>query len=469
MKKCPKCGTILDDSKKKCYMCGADLTTSTSVKDFSSNFDSSIGSAVSSGSDNIFNNGKDIDVDSKDIVNPDNNGSFFSHSSQSKDYFHSEISKLNDMNGKEVEGKKKKGGLFGKKKKKEDKQVKKITYSTNPKIPQEMEQSIIEKQLDEVKKIQKPKEEPEDKGNVIKSSILEERNEQERNDTVPDSFKNFNSFIDEDEKTGKKESIFSKKKDGISDDKIENAFSMFNNDTKKHNNNSNVSYYDKDSDTVQSDFTKMKEKRNDSSPSFVDSIKSKIDLRRKDPRELKELSRMIFNMSCLVIFIIIIIVVYFKFLKMETKEELSGLQFTVPSYFKLSSTQNDYRFYKSTQLDNDCSVKVSYGPAANPDDVTERWFSTLKSTYEKDEGAVITKSEMQINGNKWESQRIVYLPTDGTEKDASEILPRYIYSLYVYNTSFYTVQFANIKEDNECNLQYDKFMNTLEFVEKNVR
>ena len=467
MKKCPKCGTILDDSKKKCYMCGADLTISTSVKDFSSNFDNSIGSTISGGSDNIFNNGKDIDVDSRDIVDDTNRGSFFSHSSSSKDYFHSEISKLNEAPKKEK--KKKKGGLFGKKKKKEDKQVKKITYSTNPKVPKEMEQSIIEKQLDEMKKIQEPIEE-EKKENVIKSSIIEERNEQERNDSVPDSFKNFNSFLDDDKETGEKESIFNKKKENISEDKIESAFSMFDNkkDEKKQINNK-VSYYDKDSDTVQNDFSKLKEKKKEPSVNFIDKLKSKLDFKRKDPAQIKELGRMAFNIISLVIFIGIIVFVYFKFLKIDTKEELSGLQFTVPSYFKLNGTANDYRFYVSNEKGNDCSIKVSYGPATNPDDFTERWFNSLKSTYEKEEGAVIHRSEMNINGNKWESQKIVYLPNDGSTKDSEDILPRLIYSLYVYNTSFYTVQFANVKEDNECSLQYDKFMNTLEFVEKNVR
>lgn len=33
MKKCPKCGTILDDSKKKCYMCGADLSKQVPIFD----------------------------------------------------------------------------------------------------------------------------------------------------------------------------------------------------------------------------------------------------------------------------------------------------------------------------------------------------------------------------------------------------------------------------------------------------
>ena len=60
MKKCPKCGTILDDSKKKCYMCGTMLSKGSN--DFSDTFDTQTGSVNSSfnsvfeNSDFLFNN-----------------------------------------------------------------------------------------------------------------------------------------------------------------------------------------------------------------------------------------------------------------------------------------------------------------------------------------------------------------------------------------------------------------------------
>ena len=65
MKKCPKCGTILDDSKKKCYMCGTELTKS--VGSFAENFDLKIGAQTSKGQDNVFNNGKDLSANGKDM------------------------------------------------------------------------------------------------------------------------------------------------------------------------------------------------------------------------------------------------------------------------------------------------------------------------------------------------------------------------------------------------------------------
>ena len=55
MKKCPKCNTILDDSKNKCYMCGADLHSRNPI-DFMGGFDDQIGATVTKSQDNVFNN-----------------------------------------------------------------------------------------------------------------------------------------------------------------------------------------------------------------------------------------------------------------------------------------------------------------------------------------------------------------------------------------------------------------------------
>lgn len=55
MKKCPQCGTILEETKKKCYMCGAELQKKSFV-DFGDAFDEQVGATITSGQDNVFNN-----------------------------------------------------------------------------------------------------------------------------------------------------------------------------------------------------------------------------------------------------------------------------------------------------------------------------------------------------------------------------------------------------------------------------
>ncbi len=79
MKKCPKCGTILDDSKKKCYMCGTELSKTSGS--FAENFDIKIGAQTSKGQDNVFNNGKDLNAKGKDMFGKPQKGIFFSDNS----------------------------------------------------------------------------------------------------------------------------------------------------------------------------------------------------------------------------------------------------------------------------------------------------------------------------------------------------------------------------------------------------
>ena len=96
MKKCPKCGTILDDSKKKCYMCGADLQKRTSI-DFGENFDDDIGATVSKSQDNVFGSVENISINVDDVVDNSNSDVTFSSNSSSADIYKNQIDSLNSM------------------------------------------------------------------------------------------------------------------------------------------------------------------------------------------------------------------------------------------------------------------------------------------------------------------------------------------------------------------------------------
>lgn len=95
MKKCPKCGTILDDSKKKCYMCGADLMKS-SITNFGESFDEQIGATVTKSQDNVFNNVENISAKVDDVFSKNNNATF-TQGSSSADFYKNQINGLNSM------------------------------------------------------------------------------------------------------------------------------------------------------------------------------------------------------------------------------------------------------------------------------------------------------------------------------------------------------------------------------------
>ena len=507
MKKCPKCGTILDDSKKKCYMCGADLTVSASVSDFSSSFDKKIGSSVTGGADNVFNNGKDIDIDSSDIVGDkeNNNGSFFSHNSSSRDFFGGEINKLNSMTYDErSRSEKKLNNIFGKKelkskdeinskKKKKvdakaDGKVKKISYSTNPNIPKKMKEAIDNKKnrVDASKNMFFVDEEEK---KTIKSSLIKKEEES----PVPEAFKSFNSFKgktksanNEEEAVvqkqveekghdykAKKKIFFqdTKEKDNKVKEKeeVNSAFAMFNsfNNDKKYNDDKDVDIVDEDRESAGNQ-TNFKGLEKPSSNPF-NNIKNKMSFKKIDSAQFKENARIIFNFSCVVIFVGILIFAVFRFIKVDSTEQLDGLQYKVPSYFKLNRKDSHEKFYVSKKNGNVCSFEVLSGTVSDPNGYVENYFQYVKSLYSSDEKAVPTMQEMKINGNTWKTEKFIYLPEDGEKVTAETVIPRYSYTVITYNGSFYVVRATNKDEDKECHEQYMKFVNSLEFIETNVK
>ena len=96
MKKCPKCGTVLDDSKKTCYMCGTVLSKK-SPMNFGDTFDSQIGATVSKSQDNVFNNLSDLNTNNNltsTFVSPVDNNSA-SKTSKAANVFASQVDNLN--------------------------------------------------------------------------------------------------------------------------------------------------------------------------------------------------------------------------------------------------------------------------------------------------------------------------------------------------------------------------------------
>ena len=499
MKKCPKCGTVLDDSKKKCYMCGADLTASSSVSDFSSNFDERIGSSVTRGVDNVFNNGKDIDVDSSTIVGgkKNNNGSFFSHNSSSRDFFGGEINKLNSMTFDERSKPRKKiNNLFGNKnlkskdeinskKQKDDNKsgkIKKISYSTNPNIPKKMQESIEESKIDNNKENNMFFPEKEEV-KTIKSNLVKEEKEE-----VPEAFKAFNSFKNKNDKTSsdaeeinrtvkdnrennEKLSLSIKGEQKNTKVKRNSAFAMFNESKKStfYNNDNSVeleiSDEKKDSSSNQTDFKGLSVPSNNP----FDSLKRKSSFTKISSFQFKEVFRTVFNFTCVICFIVLLVFVYFHFIKTDSSDQLDGLQFKVPTYFKLNRKDSHEKFYVSKQLGNVCSFEVISGTVSDPNGYVENYFQYVKSLYASDKKAIPAMQEMKINGNTWKSEKFIFLPEDGKEVSSDTVIPRYTYTVITYNGSFYIVRATNKDEDKKCHEEYMKFVNSLEFIDSNVK
>ena len=156
MKKCPKCGTILDDSKKQCYMCGTDLD------DEEQSFEESFSMQLSN------------DVKKDENVMVDNSISFSTNNN-----YDTELNKLNSMDFDErnglqknidsffnkEEGFKNKESLIAEKKALEDERQKALQEQKN--LKEEKERAKEEKRKTAEAMVQQVKEEKRDRKSVV--------------------------------------------------------------------------------------------------------------------------------------------------------------------------------------------------------------------------------------------------------------------------------------------------------------
>lgn len=443
MKKCPKCGTILDDSKKKCYMCGTELSTNKNPFGNGLTFDNDIGATVTKNQDNVFNNGEDIKFKSKDVVKKNDDNAFFSHNSSSKDYFGTEINKLNSMSYDERSGLQKGfDSIFGSDKtfkSKDDLQKKKdvkksriisengeiatkITYSTKPK-------EVEPPKKEEVKEKKKPQ---------------------------PSQF--FNNISKKDNKESKFDFGFTKKRDdSISTEQQQSnrdKFSFTNNQEKK-----NDVKKSKSEKNVNKPQAAVLDKFNDVKNNLAKKGKTKGYKNDSVKASGVDNKRMFINLICIVAFIGILVFIYFNFFKKDDVD-MAGLTYTMDSEFKLSSKDNYSRYYT---YGDSCAVRINYGPTSAGDTFVDNYLDNIKATYEKDERTTIQYEELNINDNIWTSMGVLYLPE--TTNSIGGVTPkiRYKYTAIVQNGNFYTIIFVNPKEEQTCYDKYNSFVDSLNF------
>lgn len=178
MKKCPNCGTILDDSKTSCYMCGASLNPSNKM-DFGAAIDAAVGSTVTSGADNVFNNGEDIKVKGNDVISENNDGAFYGKNSDAFQVFGENINSLNNM--KSIDPLEQQMELV---KKQEEENQKKILEQQEQARREKKERMLIE--AEQAKERQRLREEQNKKKKEEKLNKIKEKKQQKQlNDNQP--------------------------------------------------------------------------------------------------------------------------------------------------------------------------------------------------------------------------------------------------------------------------------------------
>lgn len=500
MKKCPKCGTILDDSKKKCYMCGAEFGGSSS--NFGDTFDKEIGANVSSSQDALFSEPEQLFPENGEEVTNNENNTFFSSTSSSKsNLFNDDINQLNSMQYDERnEIQKSVDSIFEKtsfKSKEEQKQIndekerqqhEKEIRKQRAKERQAEAKAQKEKARKEKKEEQKLKKELErqekaskEQEKIIQSQMQTEaknklqmeqdaikqqqlqnqaaaRAQAEAERAEREALNQERIRIEREQQQLKLEQEYKEKQKREALDaeqkrlererkqaaQAEQMKMKRESSYKKKNN----TFFDQSLTQPQINWGNRLA-NNDNAMDFEDSVSK--------PKFSINLTT-IFNMLSVVFLIGALIFVYVKFLKPESNDNvnLGGLIYSVNDEFKLSNEDGSTKYYT---YGKSCALRVTYGAVNDTGSFIDNYMEDIKNQYSSNETNLTSKSTMELNGNVWTELSIRKIDASGTENSPV----KYRYVSIVYKGSFYHTVFVNPEGDQECQKMYEEFIKTMKF------
>ena len=355
MKKCPQCGTILEESKKKCYMCGAELQKKPFAFDFGDTFDEQIGATVTNGQNNVLNDVTNV-MDGAE-------GTISNNSSQ-------------------------------------------VTFSNSMNTIDDIQESVVNtsSKYDNRTAIEK----------IFSTDIRYKQDAIEFNNNQDDFSNNsqhFNSIP-----------VVHTPDNNHEDKKVDN-------DKKK----------DKSAINWGSNLKK---------PSSVD----------EDSEHSKFSFATIFNITSIILFLVCLIFLYFKFVakdNAESVEEFGGLTYEISSDFMLESEAGRARYYT---YGSNCALKISYGPTVETQGFLDNYFEQVKAANKNSQTSV---TEMTINGNSWTEIRVFDFNQNAAAQNGYSEILKYKYVAIVHKGNFYDIVFANDNDDNRCVAMFDKFQKTL--------
>lgn len=453
MKKCPKCGTILDDAKKKCYMCGSDIQAKTRV-DFMSGFDDQIGAAVTKSQDNVFNAVPDISVKVNEVVaNKPSDSATFSSGASSADFFKNEMNSLNSMqydertaiekifsNDSRFRSKDEINAEEAMKKNNKKKNADVAFFSADvPSSGDKNNKKDNEKVVEE-----NPFEAISNEKSVKKPDLFGQPNGQNSFDNVPIQGEvNQNVQVSQPvvqqpivqqpimeqpvmQQVVPQQPVVKEKKKKEKKVKQEKAPINWGNNLQKSSNNF----------------------------SFINKLKS-----------LNISPSFIFNTVCFILFATALIVMYFKFSDNSSKDDvlnIGDLNYDISSKFKL---KNDDTFNKQYTYGDGCVVRIAFGSVTNSNDYLVKYEDDIKEDYSADEGYLTQSSKMTINGNTWSEISVIQLKDNPAATGGYSPSAKYRFVTIVYDNKYYELRYVNEDGDNTCSAMYDDLVSSLEFVD----
>ncbi len=422
MKKCPKCGTILDDSKVKCYICGTDLQRQ-NLTSFGNNFNESIGATVSNNQGNVFSQNNNI----QNGMNQGSTNTIVSNSNYSNSLYNNQLNNLNSM-------------AF------DDRTALEKMFSSDDRFKSKNEINA-EKAIKENQK----------RNNFVNAFNNSVSNSQQqgvpRRRPVPNGANpSVNGPVSlngrppvnmppqapaQPLKKGKK-GLFKKKKKEITPVVSQPVPQAVGNGQQGPNAPAGKPPINWGNNLTNND------------PSGNTAKKEKVNL------------SLIFNILALVISITGVLLVYFKVVRPDSETKVShlgGLKYTISNNFILKDEKSNSKIYNYGEL---CSIGIFYGPTNAVDSYLDDLYTSIKEEHAKD-NIKVNKQTAKYNNNVWTEINLVDIAANEVNPTGYSALTRIQYIAILYEGNFYKIVYQNTQDNAICSASYSSFKESLAF------
>jgi hypothetical protein len=444
MKKCPKCGAVLDDSKVKCYMCGTDLQRQTLTN--GNSFNENIGATVSSSQGNVFSNNNQIN---NNVNTPNNVGgstTFFSNANFSNSVYNNQLNNLNSMAYDDRtalekmfssdERFKSKAEINAQRAMKENQRRNNFVdaFNTSMSAGDMAARQPRRRPNQQQQQGQMPPNRPQQ--GMMPQQPMQNTQQMPRqpmmNQPMQNTQQNPQQPMNPNGQNQKKDGLFDKFKKGL-----------------KGGNNKSLPV----------------------PPEAVDGKKKPAinwgnDLSNGDNKNEKSgfsvSPSMIFNIIALVVSIIVVLVVYFKFVKSDEDGKvhtLANLKYSIGTNFKVKDKKNNAILYSYGEF---CSISVSTGATNAVDSFVDDFYDDLKVKYEAEE-LNVSKSTAKYNNDVWTEINIIGISANAASANGYSSQTKIQYVAIVKDGNYYTIAYQNTNNNTICSASYDSFLHSLKF------
>ena len=480
MKKCPKCGTILDDSKIKCYVCGTDLQRQT-LTNFGNSFNENIGATISNNQGNVLSNNAAINAIDINQVN----GSFSAGSNFSNSLYNSQLNNLNSMPYDDRtalekmfssdERFKSKAEINAQTAMRNNQRRNNLaaafdsSFSSNQQINQQQNNMLngMNNQLSNTQQM-----------NMMQAN-QQMMNQQQPMQQMPYGNQNqMNPYNNQNQQQMFAQRMVQNSKNvqkgtqGSSFiDKIKNKINGI---TVKKNNN--MSQAPKPSSINQASINPNQGMQGQQQVNAVSLDKGQADKKEKpainwgndlvkdqDKSSFKgPKMNMIFNIVALIISIVGVLFVYFKFIRNDESGKIvsfNGLKYSISNTFILKEDKSDYRMYAHGEY---CTIGISYGSTNAVSTYIDDLYENTKKNFDA-ENFKVSKSTAKYNDNVWTEIDVISLANNAASANGYTAQTKIQYVAIIYEGNYYKIGYQNTNNDTICSAAYSTFLKTLAF------